>query len=120
MFHVMWSVRGDAPEQGAAFEAGNACFSVLTDAVQAFQERNGLENLETLKIAIPLWTFVHGTASLMQGDRLSKVSGTTEFDEMITRTTRNILIGLITDNSPKPAQSKGDPLAELRAEMHSK
>lgn len=100
MFQVMWGRRPDDNAESASSVAGNNCFAALMEAVQAFQERNGLKHVETIDIAVPLWTMVHGTASLMMQGGLSHVAPDMNINEMISRTTRSILVGLITDHGP--------------------
>ncbi len=115
MFHVMWghARTSSGPEEDTdGTGAAAQCFGVLTDAVQAFQERNALQDVRTEDIATPIWAMVHGTASLMMGGALSRISGKASFDEMITSTTRNILLGLIADhgaNRHEPLQTGRNP-----------
>lgn len=68
-------------------------FVALLEAVDAYRERRGLADVETLEIAVPLWAFVHGMAGLMLSGVLRRKLPGLDVDAMIEETTRTFLAG---------------------------
>ena len=94
LFEVMWGAHEVDKEDPEAQLAGEACFGSLLESVHAFMIANGLEGTDPREVAVPLWTMVHGTASLHLGARLGKMAPETDVDGMIDATVRAYLRGL--------------------------
>jgi AcrR family transcriptional regulator len=96
LFHLMWGrhleLRANSADTQAA---GGRCFGALLDAVTAYREAAGIGAArDTLSIAVPLWTHVHGTASLVLGRNLEAVAPSVDVDRMVESTTRAFLAGV--------------------------
>lgn len=76
---------------------GIACFSVLLKNVAMFLDNNGLDVTETLRVATPLWSIVHGTASLLIDRNYQNLMPSIDTDEIIARSTRYFLNGLLQE-----------------------
>ncbi len=95
LFHLMWSTPRQRYASEEAQASGRRCFGVLLEAVDRFRARQGREDIPTLSIAVPLWTMVHGVASLMLSDRIQGVAPGTDIDALVDRATRAFLSGLL-------------------------
>lgn len=78
----------------AIHDTGGTCFMVLLEAVDAFREQRGLSATKTLDIALPLWTIVHGTASLLIDRDFDVVAPDTDPDELVRIAAEGFLIGI--------------------------
>lgn len=96
LFHLMWSTPRQRFNSDDAQAAGHRCFGVLLDAVDAFRAEQGRQDIPTLSIAVPLWTMVHGAASLMLSDRIQGVAPGTDIDALVDRATHAFLRGLLS------------------------
>lgn len=95
LFELMWGSMRETPapaELAAAHETGIACFQVLIEAVEDVRETQGLQSVATVDIAIPLWSFVQGLASLKMRDKLEIVENA-DPDRTIDLTVRAIIEG---------------------------
>lgn len=94
MFRLMF---GRSPELKACPEVsahGEACFAALLESVRALQRVQGLQGTDVFDVALPLWSLVHGIASLeIDGAFARKVEGV-DLDRLIDRTTRSFFAGL--------------------------
>ena len=98
LFQLMWGAGAPERQESPMATSGHQCFGVLLQAVDAFRREQGLEATDTLAIAVPLWTIVHGTASLVLGERFEKVAPGTDVDRLVEHTTRAYLTGLVRGN----------------------
>lgn len=98
LFQLMWGAGAPERQESPMATSGHQCFGVLLQAVDAFRRAQGLEATDTLAIAVPLWTIVHGTASLVLGERFEKVAPGTDVDRLVEHTTRAYLTGLVRGN----------------------
>lgn len=83
----------NAPNQGIA------CFSILLKSVAKFLNRHNLDIAETLTIATPMWSIVHGTAFLLIDKKFENLAPTIDTNEMVATTTRYYLRGLLQEKS---------------------
>lgn len=83
----------NAPNQGIA------CFSILLKSVAKFLDRHGLDVAETLVIATPMWSIVHGTAFLLIDKKFENLTPTINTNELVATTTRYYLRGLLEEKS---------------------
>ncbi len=93
MFHLMWGTTRERFEHEAAFERGCACFDILLETVDAIRTRLGLDHLPNREFALPLWSGVHGLASLKLGERLRVVEDL-ELDAAVEHATRAYIAGM--------------------------
>ena len=77
---------------------GKRCFTSVIEQVARYCERNGVQG-EARTIAIRLWTFVHGTASLLIDEDYAVVAPDLDVMGMVRETTPLIL--------PLPAKRSG-------------
>ncbi len=83
----------NAPNQGIA------CFSILLKGVAKFLDRHHLDVNETLAVATPMWSIVHGTAFLLIDQKFKNLTPTIDTNEMVATTTRYYLNGLLQEKS---------------------
>ena len=95
LFQLMWGAPHGAEPNPETQASGQQCFGVLLEAIDAFRADRGLQDMATLAIAMPLWTIVHGTASLVLGGRFQKMAPDTSVDDHVDRATRAFLKGLL-------------------------
>lgn len=95
LFHLMWSTPRNRYHSDETQQAGRSCFGVLLQAVDAFRAEQERQDIPTLSIAVPLWTMVHGTASLLLSGRIQGVAPETDIDALVDRATRAFLSGLL-------------------------
>jgi AcrR family transcriptional regulator len=82
MFRVMFRKVSDVARQEKLEAAGEETYSVLLGEVAMFLGKKEVDE-QVLQLALPMWTFVHGTAVLLIDDHLS-VSGTcVQIDKMV-------------------------------------
>lgn len=81
----------NAPNQGIA------CFSILLKGVAKFLDRHNLDVGETLAVATPMWSIVHGTAFLLIDHKFKNLTPTIDTNEMVATTTRYYLSGLLQE-----------------------
>lgn len=81
----------NAPNQGIA------CFSILLKGVAKFLDRHKLDVSETLAVATPMWSIVHGTAFLLIDQKFQNLTPTIDTNEMVATTTRYYLRGLLQE-----------------------
>ena len=99
LFHLMWSTPRHRYHSEETQRSGGRCFGVLLEAVDAFREDRSRRDIPTLSIALPLWTMVHGTASLILSERIEGVAPNTDIDALVHHATRAILNGRLADQS---------------------
>jgi len=85
----------NAPNQGIA------CFSILLKGVAKFLDRHNLDVNETLAVATPMWSIVHGTAFLLIDQKFKNLTPTIDTNEMVATTTRYYLNGLLLEKEHK-------------------
>lgn len=86
-----------APNQGIA------CFSILLKGVAKFLDRHHMDVSETLAVATPMWSIVHGTAFLLIDEKFKNLTPTIDTNEMVATTTRYYLTGLLQEKTTKSA-----------------
>lgn len=93
MFHLMWGTTRQSFKNDTVEDQGCACFGALIDAIEPLKLRLDLEEIETMEIALSLWSGMHGMAALILGQRL-KVVGDLDLDVAVESLTRAYLDGL--------------------------
>lgn len=73
---------------------GRKCYEVLLEAVQAYLDANPGIGLSLWEVAIPLWSLVHGTASLLIDRNFEVMAPETDPDRVIEATTIAFFAGL--------------------------
>lgn len=76
---------------------GIACFSILLKGVAKFLDNHNLDVSETLAVATPMWSIVHGTAFLLIDQKFEHLTPTIDTNEMVATTTRYYLTGLLQE-----------------------
>ena len=100
LFRTMFSDRphGKTYETPEELE-GKDCFMILLNSVAAFLAKNGISAEETLDVSLPLWTIVHGTASLLIDHNFQRMAPNSDPNQMIAMATRYYLDGLVAEKS---------------------
>ncbi len=95
IFRLMFaSHKGEDAFQESVTEQGDRCFNILLKAVEAFRAEKGLTDKNTLEIALPLWTIVHGTACLLIDRDFEAVAPGTDPDVLVRVATEGFLAGI--------------------------
>ena len=82
-------------DKSPAQKAGEACFGILLENVDDFLEVNGRAEEDPLPLALPLWTIVHGTASLVIDKNFDHLAPDTDTDRLVRDSTRHFLAGYL-------------------------
>ncbi|MDJ0948416.1 MAG: TetR/AcrR family transcriptional regulator [Alphaproteobacteria bacterium] len=90
VFRLMFGRRPEKLSTERVQAAGQGAFGTLLEEVEAFQRARGLAR-DVMDTAVPLWTFVHGAASLMIDGDYEKVAPETDIGRMIDDATRQLL-----------------------------
>lgn len=94
LFHLMWGAARQAYNHETAQTTGLACHGEFEATLEAVKRAQGLEHIPTYDLGTPLWSMVHGFASLSigKGEFLDRDPGAVE--RLIDQATRAYLAGL--------------------------
>lgn len=90
VFRLMFGHNNAIKRDEDVERTGRACFSNVIRQVAIFCERNEVEG-DPLRIALGLWTFVHGAACLLIDEDYEKVAPGVDIDAMIAETAVKLL-----------------------------
>ncbi len=90
LFRLMFGQHPIVKKAASVEEDGRKCFSNVIEQVAIYCERNNVSG-DPRAIAIRLWTFVHGAASLLIDEDYAKVAPDLDVDALITDTTPHLL-----------------------------
>ena len=90
LFRLMFGQNSALAEMPLVNETGNRCFDFVIEQVAKFCAVNCVEG-DANEIAIKLWTFVHGAASLLIDEKYDRVAGAIDVDELIRSSTGPLL-----------------------------
>lgn len=93
MFHLMWGATRENFDSDIAFCAGQTAFAVLVECVRAIQIARDVDHLDTMQLAVSMWSGVHGLAALQVGRRLRVAEGL-DVDGTVEFATRAFIAGL--------------------------
>ncbi len=95
LFRLMFGRRHAEVCAASPDPEGKACFGVLLDAVAAFLTENEHGSDDLMSLALPLWTIVHGAASLLIDQDFDAVAPGTDVDALVDTATRSFLTGFV-------------------------
>lgn len=101
LFHLMWGGARDPEAHPKPHEAGKRCYDVLLDTIREVQAAEDLGHYDVRALALPLWSMVHGMASLRLANRTA-VAGQQDLNAAIALATRSCVLGLKV--GPKPSE----------------
>lgn len=90
-YQVMFGAESLKAEQPGLAVAGEQAFGDLLDAIVKCQEAGIVEDRDPREVAAPLWSLVHGVASLAIGGQLSAVGIVQAPDELIAGVVAQVL-----------------------------
>lgn len=90
LFRHMFGRKPSVIEFETVSKAGGDCFGYLIEQVTIYCRAKGIER-DTMEIAVELWTFVHGAASLLIDGKYDKVTPGLKVNEMIATATPLLL-----------------------------
>ena len=90
LFRLMFGQNPALSEIPLVSETGNRCFGFVIEQVAKYCAVNCVEG-NADDIAIKLWTFVHGAASLLIDEKYDRVAVTVDVDELIRSATGPLL-----------------------------
>lgn len=90
LFRHMFGRKPSVVEFETVAKTGGDCFGYLIEQVAIYCQAKGIER-DAGEIAVDLWTFVHGAASLLIDGKYDKVTPGLKVNEMIARATPPLL-----------------------------
>lgn len=90
-YQVMFGAESLKAEQPSVAGAGGQAFGDLLDAITKCQEAGIVEERDPREVAAPLWSLVHGIASLAIGGQLTAVGIVQAPDELIAAVVAQVL-----------------------------
>lgn len=90
-YQVMFGAESLKAEQPSVAVAGEQAFGDLLDAITKCQEAEIVEERDLREVAAPLWSLVHGIASLAIGGQLTAVGIVQAPDELIAGVVAQVL-----------------------------
>ena len=90
LFRLIFGRNPAQKEIPQVIESGETCFGYLIEQTTQYYQATGLER-DAGEVAIELWTFVHGAASLVIDDKYDRITPEFDVDEMIARSTPLLL-----------------------------
>lgn len=90
LFRLMFGQNLSLAEIPHVLETGTTCFSYLIEQITKYCAAHGLEE-NAGDMAVQLWTFVHGTSSLLIDGKYDKVTPGLDVDRMIAAATPLLL-----------------------------
>ena len=90
LFRLMFGQRPSLKAAELVESHGHECFDNVIGEVARYCENNGIEG-DAREIAVQLWTFVHGAASLIIDQDYEKVAPDVDIEKMILKATERLL-----------------------------
>ena len=90
LFRLMFGQNPEVKEAEQVLGTGRCCFEWVIGQVALYCAKNGVEG-DANEIAVRLWTFVHGAASLLIDDDYATVVPELDVEAMIARATPGLL-----------------------------
>lgn len=90
LFRLMFGQDPAVKEAEQVLGTGRCCFEWVIQQVAIYCEKNGVEG-DATEIAVRLWTFVHGAASLLIDDDYANVVPDLDVEAMVMRATPVLL-----------------------------
>jgi len=101
LFRLMFGQNPGLAESPLVIETGNRCFGYVINQVAKYCDVHGVEG-DANDIAVKLWTFVHGAASLLIDEKYDNVEGAIDVDHMIETVTPSLLGQAVSSKSAAP------------------
>ena len=92
MFRLMFGQEPSLKKAEHVVGTGHACFANVIDQVALYCKRNKVRG-DAQEIALRLWTFVHGAASLLIDRDYDAVAPGIDIDKLIASATPGLLAG---------------------------
>ena len=99
VFRLMFGQEPSLKKAEHVLGAGHSCFANLIHQVALYCERNHVRG-DPQQIALRLWTFVHGAASLLIDQDYEAIAPTLDVNQLIASATPGLLAAL-----PQPSRS---------------
>ena len=90
LFRLMFGQEPSLKKAEPVLGTGHACFAHLIDQVALYCKRSKIRG-DAQEIALPLWTFVHGAASLLIDQDYAAVAPQIDVDRLIAGATPGLL-----------------------------
>jgi len=100
IFRLMFGRRHQPEPSTDVFEAGEACFGTLLERVEHWRAREGLIAPPTAAVALPLWSLVHGIATLQIDTSFAGKACELNPEDLVDFATRNLLTGVVAGAGP--------------------
>jgi AcrR family transcriptional regulator len=96
VFRLMFGSRQAPRPDALSRQVGEQCFGTLLERVDLWRAAAGGGEPDTHALALPLWSLVHGVATLEIDGDFEAVAPSAEPETIVARTTRSFLAGLRT------------------------
>ncbi|WP_439107052.1 TetR/AcrR family transcriptional regulator [Congregibacter sp.] len=93
-YDLMWGDQGARAMDAEGFDKKAAGFYQLVDAVDAYTAEQKLHDVDTLDLAVKLWSMVHGMSAISMSGKLPYFYPNADIPEMLDSTTRTFMAGL--------------------------
>jgi AcrR family transcriptional regulator len=94
VFRLMFGSRHLPRPDALSRQVGEQCFGTLLERVDLWRAASGVAGPATPEIALPLWSLVHGVATLEIDGDFAAVAPSAEPRTIVEHTTRLFLLGL--------------------------
>ncbi len=112
LFRLMFGQTPALAANAEVADRGKACFGFVIREVEAYCAANHVED-DPQVVALQLWTFVHGAASLLVDDDYAKVAPELDFDRAFFSATAKLLNRpdhrTLGDPEPRPGEPALSP-----------
>ncbi len=90
LFRLMFGQNQSVSDVDQVVETGNDCFGYLIEQITRYCQAHGLDS-NADAVAVKLWTFVHGAASLLMDGKYDKVTPGLDVYQLIASATPQLL-----------------------------
>lgn len=94
LFHLMWGTARAHFEHDIADTCARSAYQVFVDTLEALRVKQRLQHITTYELGTPLWSMVHGLASLLLGDSEFVDRDPQRLHDLVDKATRAYLAGL--------------------------
>lgn len=107
VFRLMFGSRHAPRPDDLSRQVGEQCFGTLLERVDLWRAANGVTDPDTLAIALPLWSLVHGVATLDIDGDFGAVAPSAEPETIVAHATYSFLRGLSRDGGGWSCPERG-------------
>ncbi|MEM9763920.1 MAG: WHG domain-containing protein [Pseudomonadota bacterium] len=115
LFHLMWGATRLTTGRDVAEQSGGRCYETFTSNLSETMAAEGFGSRAPSEFGAPLWTMVHGYASLMIGGAKHLSNEIMAVEQMAETATRAYFAGLKTMDPARAVPPVGEPVDRASA-----